>query len=106
MLPGENSAEQGLCAVERYEHCVLLRLVSPDGINRLTIARVRALTAAVEKLAREALPLVIAGNEHFFSAGADLREIAALSGPEAFRFARMGQRLMNTVANFPAPTTA
>jgi len=49
---------------------------------------------------------VIVGNAHFFSAGADLHEIAALTGPEALRFARMGQRLMNAVANFPALTMA
>jgi len=85
----------------------VLRLVSRDGTNRLTRARVSALTAAVEELAsRPATRLVIAGNAHFFSAGADLREIAELQGAEAFRFARMGQRLMNAVVNFPAPTMA
>jgi enoyl-CoA hydratase/carnithine racemase len=50
--------------------------------------------------------LVIAGNAKFFSAGADLNEIAALTGVEAFRFAQMGQRLMTAVASFPAPTIA
>ena len=49
---------------------------------------------------------MIAGNSHFFSAGADLNEIAQLHGPEAFRFAHMGQRLMQSVADFPAPTFA
>lgn len=84
-----------------------LRLVSDDGMNRLTCARVRALTAVVEELAeRPPSRLVITGNAHFFSAGADLNEIAALTGPEAFRFAQMGQRLMNAVADFPSPTTA
>jgi enoyl-CoA hydratase/carnithine racemase len=107
MLPGENSADDVLYAVERHERSVLLRLISPDDINRLTLARVQALTTTVEELTREAPErLVIAGNEHFFSAGADLHEIAALTGPEALRFARMGQRLMNAVANFPAPTVA
>ena len=50
--------------------------------------------------------MVITGNTHFFSAGADLAEIAALTGPEALRFADMGQRLMHAVASFPAPTIA
>jgi enoyl-CoA hydratase/carnithine racemase len=49
---------------------------------------------------------VIAGNAHFFSAGADLNEIAALTGPEGLQFARMGQALMDAVAGFPAPTIA
>jgi len=86
---------------------MVLRLVSEDGTNRLTCARVQALTAAVEKLAeRPPSRLVITGNAHFFSAGADLNEIAALTGPQAFRFTQMGQRLMDAVANFPSPAIA
>lgn len=76
-------------------------------MNRLTRARVLALTAAVEELAAHPpARLVIAGNARFFSAGADLNEIAALTGAEAFRFAQMGQRLMTAIASFPAPTIA
>jgi len=65
-----------------------------------------ALTIALEELTNDPpARLILAGNAHFFSAGADLNEIAALTGPEAFRFAHMGQRLMRAVAGFPAPTT-
>jgi enoyl-CoA hydratase/carnithine racemase len=85
----------------------ILRLVSEDGTNRLTRARVCVLTQAVERLAQDPpLRLVITGNAHFFSAGADLNEIAELHGAEAIRFAHMGQRLMNAVADFPVPTSA
>jgi enoyl-CoA hydratase/carnithine racemase len=85
----------------------ILRLVSDDGTNRLTRARVCALTAAVEQLALDPpVRLVITGNTHFFSAGADLNEIAELYGAEAIRFAHMGQRLMSAVAGFPSPTIA
>ena len=67
----------------------------------------RALTDAVAQLAMRApAKLIITGNTHFFSAGADLHEIAALTGAEALRFAMMGQALMNAVASFPAPTIA
>ncbi len=84
-----------------------MRLVSDDGTNRLSIARVSALTCAVERLAADApTRLIITGNTHFFSAGADLHEISALTGPKALVFAGMGQALMNAVANFPAPTVA
>jgi enoyl-CoA hydratase len=93
--------------VEQRGEAIVLRLVSADSSNRLTRARVLALTAAVEELpiARPS-PLVIAGNAHFFSVGADLNEIAALSGAAAFRFASMGQQLMNLIAGFPALTIA
>ena len=102
-----SSATEPLYSIECHGHAAVLRLVSEDGTNRLTRARVEALTAAIERLLeRPPSRLVIAGNTHFFSAGADLNEIAALTGPEAQRFARMGQRLMNAVANFPAPSIA
>ena len=85
----------------------VLRLASDD-TNRLRRASVLALTQAVQQLAssQDVKTLIITGNEHFFSAGADLNEIAALTGPEAHEFSSMGQTLMNAVANFPAPTYA
>ena len=104
-----NSVQQDekRCFIDRLDAAAVLRLTSEDGTNRLTRARVLALTSAIEELAANPPALlVITGNAHFFSAGADLREIAALTGPEAFRFAQMGQRLMNAVANFPSPTVA
>jgi enoyl-CoA hydratase/carnithine racemase len=61
---------------------------------------------AVEELNAEPAPLILTGNDHFFSAGADLNEIAQLTGPSAYEFAQMGQRLMNAVAAHPAPTIA
>jgi enoyl-CoA hydratase/carnithine racemase len=89
------------------ETAAILRLVSLDGTNRLSRARVAALTCALTELAQQRPNrLVITGNTHFFSAGADLHEIAQLHGPEAFQFARMGQQLMQSVADFPAPTIA
>jgi len=83
-----------------------LRLISQDNTNRLTRACVLALTEEIRALASEARPLIIAGNHHFFSVGADLHEIAALTGPEAYEFSLMGQALMNAIASFPAPAIA
>ena len=101
------TSQATLYSREPRGNAVVLRLVSEDGTNRLTRARVQALTAAVEDLALyPPARLVIAGNARFFSAGADLNEIAALTGAEAFRFAQMGQRLMTAIASFPAPTIA
>jgi enoyl-CoA hydratase len=84
----------------------ILRLTSPDGTNRLTRACVLALTAAINTLKQEASPLIIAGNRQFFSVGADLNEIAALTGPEAYEFSLTGQTLMNAIASYPAPVFA
>lgn len=96
-----------LCAVDWHKRLAILRLVSDDATNRLSIARVHALTDAVRSLVTQnPSKLIITGNSHFFSAGADLHEIAALTGPEALRFAAMGQALMNAIAGFPALTIA
>lgn len=104
--------------LEPRDSANILRLAG-DETNRLTRARVRALTAVVTELAGLSAPrfrlptsdfrpkpLIITGNKHFFSAGADLNEIAALTGAEAYEFAAMGQTLMNAVSNFPTPTYA
>lgn len=88
--------------VEEYAGVSVVRLKSYDGTNRLTRACVISLSEKLHGLRREARGLIIAGNSRFFSVGADLEEIAALSGPEAYEFSRVGQALMRTIENFPA----
>lgn len=84
----------------------ILRLTSPDGTNRLSRACILALTTAIDEMRGQPSPLIITGNHQFFSVGADLNEIAALTGPEAYSFSAMGQALMNSVAGHPAPVIA
>lgn len=90
----------------RENNVYVLRLTSDDGTNRLTRERVLTLTETIASLTSAALPLVIAGNPKFFSVGADLNEIAALTGPAAYEFSAMGQGLMNGIAGYPAPAIA
>lgn len=85
---------------------IILRLHSGDGTNRLTRRCVMALHDVMRELCADAKPLVIAGNDKFFSAGADLSEIAALNGPSAYDFSHMGQGLMNAIEHFPSPVYA
>src|SRR6266480_6519816 len=84
----------------------VLRLTSRGETNRLTRSLVLALTDSVCHLALEERPLVITGNDRFFSSGADLKEIAALTGPAGYAFSRMGQELMRVLDEFPAPVYA
>lgn len=86
-------------------HCEL-RLLSQDGTNRLTRACVLALTDALLALRIHPQPIILAGNQRFFSAGADLLEIQSLHGPCAYAFAKMGQTLMGAIEQFPAPVYA
>jgi len=92
--------------IDEHQEIYILRLCSEDGTNRLTRSSVLKLTDAVGELARGKRPLVIAGNERFFSAGADLGDVAALDGPSAYEFSKAGQELMSVVEGFPAPVYA
>jgi enoyl-CoA hydratase/carnithine racemase len=93
---------QKLLNIEQINGIHVLRLRSDDGMNRLTTACVMELTTSLDALAGQVRALIITGNQNFFSAGADLHEIAALSGPSGIEFSQMGQRLMNSVESFPA----
>ncbi len=87
---------------------LLLTLKSSDRMNRLTRGKVTALCEEIEGVmsaGAPVLPLVISGVPNF-SAGADLNEIAQLSGPDALAFAHAGQKLMNLIEHFPAPVFA
>ena len=92
--------------IERFAGSQLLRLHSVDDTNRLTRACVRVLTAVVRELSQAAEPLIITGNHRFFSTGADLHEIANLTGPAAYQFSQMGQELMELIEAFSAPVVA
>jgi enoyl-CoA hydratase/carnithine racemase len=74
-------------------------------MNRLTSNTVTALTNEIANLSASPKPLIITGEPNF-SAGADLNEIAALTGPLAYAFSAMGQELMHAVATYPAPVIA
>jgi enoyl-CoA hydratase len=110
-VSGSPRSETSSCVVEQRDRATILRLTSTDGINRLTLAVVRQMRDRVEQLAAATpvLPLIITGNtgnDRFFSTGADLTEIAAVNGAEAFEFPKIGQRLTQLVDDFPALTIA
>jgi len=92
--------------IEERQGVRILRLQSADGTNRLTLTRVLALTEAIAQLAGEQRPLIIGGNDKFFSAGAELEEIASLDAPIACEFSKRGQALMMAIETFAAPVYA
>ena len=105
-LPKKISNENGF----RLTQCDggwILTLAAQDGMNRLTRSKMNALRECLCEISESnsTLPLIIAG-EPIFSAGADLNEINQLTVPDALGFAYEGQRLMNLIANFPAPVFA
>jgi enoyl-CoA hydratase/carnithine racemase len=97
---------QKYLTIEQINGIHVLRLQSDDGMNRLTKTCVMELTSALEALAGHMRSLIITGNQRFFSAGADLHEIAALNGSSGLEFSQMGQRLMNSIEFIPVPVYA
>ncbi len=84
---------------------VLIRLVSIDGWNRLTVDLLREIAAA-PTLHPAARAFVLTGGEKAFSAGADLNAIAALSPSAACSLARAGQQALDAIVSSPAPFIA
>ncbi|HEX3091930.1 MAG TPA: enoyl-CoA hydratase/isomerase family protein [Candidatus Angelobacter sp.] len=108
---GNLTAAEKYFEIERKTDVAVLHIASSDGTNKLGMARIRALHRAVQELSAEAergglKRLVITGNDKFFSAGADLNEIAQLTGPQALAFSRTGQALMLAIDQFPVPVIA
>ena len=108
---GNLTAAEKYFEIERKADATALRIVSSDGTNKLGMERIRALHKAVEELRAEAESgilkrLIITGNDKFFSAGADLNEISALTAAQAFEFSRTGQALMQAIDQFPVPVIA
>jgi enoyl-CoA hydratase len=98
-------------SLQHHGDSVILKFISPDNMNKLSLQVIFALTDALEELRTEAESqrlgrLIITGNEKFFSVGADLNEIARLSGPKALEFSRAGQRLTNLISRFPGQVIA
>lgn len=50
--------------------------------------------------------VIFTGSDGVFASGADLREIGDLKADKAAEFARLGQRLINRIANLSVPTIA
>ncbi len=85
-----------------------LELTSPDGYPRLSTALLEALARQLEVLLHEASceAIVLHGSEKCFAAGAELSEIASLSGTEGLGFARRGQLLFERIAASRKPVVA
>jgi enoyl-CoA hydratase/carnithine racemase len=92
--------------IEERHGIWVVHLQSEDGTNRLTRNSVISLAGALRDLSPHRRGVIIAGNDRFFSAGAELEEVGALTAPTACEFSKQGQALMNAVQNFPAPVYA
>jgi enoyl-CoA hydratase/carnithine racemase len=85
---------------------MILRFTRPEIRNPLSIEFVEALTKVVESIDLSIRAIVFTGSDEVFASGADLREIAGVTGATAAAFASRGQRLMNLIATANVKTIA
>jgi enoyl-CoA hydratase len=92
--------------IERIGSAMICRFIRPEIRNPLSVEIIDALTAVVGNLEPNIDGLVFTGSDNVFASGADLREIAGVTGSTASEFAVRGQRLMHLIANANAKTIA
>ncbi len=94
--------------LEETSRYTVITMRSSDGMIRLPLQTFLRLGEVFERLAARdhPLPMILTGNEKFFSTGADLTEIRDLWGNDAIQFSRRGQQVTDALDEFPALTIA
>lgn len=97
-----------LLCLHREREIVRLELTGPDGYPRLSAALLEELDTALDELLTDAAcaALVVHGSEKCFAAGAEIAEVAALTGATALPYARRGQLLFEKIAAARKPVVA
>jgi len=95
-------------SLEYIDRTLIVRFTRPEIRNPLSVAVLDQLHATVGELKtnREVKKIVFTGTDDSFASGADLREIANVTGENAPGFALYGQSLMAKVAALPQQTIA
>ena len=85
---------------------MVVRFTRPEIRNPLSRVVIEHLHSILDEVAKngEVEQLVFTGTGEAFASGADLNEIDALSAEEAPEFARLGQSLMQKIADMPQIT--
>jgi len=88
-------------------HTLWLTLHRPDALNALNMKMLKEIEAALEAIPSTIAIVVIQGaGEKAFSAGADIKELKAMSPADAGAFAEYGQRLFDRIEHLPVLTVA
>lgn len=93
-----------LLEIEDLSHARIVRFCRPESRNALSAEVLDAIDAAISTLGERAL--VFTGVGDTFASGANLNEIAALTGETAPAFARRGQELMSRIETLKQQTVA
>jgi enoyl-CoA hydratase/carnithine racemase len=86
---------------------LVLTLESDDGLPRIERSVLAQLDREIGQLDRQEFSgCIITGTEQALAVGADINELAQLTGTEAFEFSRDGQRVLSAIERAPLPVVA
>jgi enoyl-CoA hydratase/carnithine racemase len=94
--------------LEQIENKLVIRFNRPQTRSPLSIAVLEKLHRISEKVSTDQTihAIVFTGTKDVFASGADLREIAKVTGETAREFALRGQSLMTKISEMPQTTIA
>src|SRR5438093_7975144 len=99
----------GFIKMEMEDRLAIVTVNRPDALNALNSIVLRELSMAIEHLsmAADVGAIILTGaGDRAFVAGADIKEMATLSGLEMQRFSEMGRRLGDAMASCNKPIIA
>src|SRR2546426_1084679 len=99
----------GFIKTEMEDRLAIITVSRPDALNALNSTVLRELSMAIEHLsmAADVGAIILTGaGDRAFVAGADIKEMANLSGLEMQRFSEMGRRLGDAMASCNKPIIA
>lgn len=108
MIAEERESQQQAVIVETRNSFAVVRINRPTERNSLSVATMQALDAAISHLTtqKNLSAIIFTGTGDVFAAGANIRELTALSQSAAREFARLGQNLFQKIADAPQLTIA
>ena len=84
--------------VDNIRHILIIKFNRPEIRSPLSVFVLDELHAVLDRAAAENRSVILTGAGDVFASGADLREIAQLTGEKAREFAIYGQSLMNKIS--------
>jgi enoyl-CoA hydratase len=95
--------------IEQSEGILTVTISRPEALNALNLKTLSELIAVLQQTYEKAenKGIILTGDgEKAFVAGADIKELSALTQEQAFAFAQNGQRLFKLIEDCPKPVIA
>lgn len=85
---------------------LIIQFNNPKERNPLSIEILEQLNKILDEIPKETTEIIFTGTEDVFASGANLREIAQVTGETAREYALRGQALMRKITELPQETIA